>query len=191
MNMHNLFYGKCKTKYCFQDFSSKTQFRLNESRKLDFGSTFSHISVVLLGRLFPNTMGFTHRWSNINHVNFMSIGLKLQPVSCLLLYITQRLSQNTIYTRYTIYQSSQVAGCVEHFETSRKSVRTPLYNNFRVRYSTFSKSSYSDPSQIKITETNFIHRHLLIHNQFSWFALLQNTDSHSQCRVPFFQPILL
>ncbi len=41
-----------------------------------------------------------------------------------------------------------------------------------------------------IREKNFIHGHLPIHNQFSWFVLSQNTDPHLKCRVTFFQAIL-
>ncbi len=77
------------------------------------------------------------------------------------------------YTLHTIYRSSRVVGCVECFEMSRKSVRTHLYNNFRARYSGFSVSNYSEPSQIKIREKNLIHRYLSIHNQFSWSRFLK------------------
>ncbi len=54
-------------------------------------------------------------------------------------------------------------------------MQTPLYDNLPVRYSGFSKSSSSDPTQIKIQE-NFFHRYLPVHNQFSWSTLSQNTD---------------
>ncbi len=79
---------------------------------------------------------------------------------------------------------------IECFEMSRKSAQTPLYYNFWVRYSSFSKSNNNDPTQIKIWEKNFIHLYFPIHNQFCWFALSQDVSPHSQCRIPFFQPIL-
>ncbi len=37
---------------------------------------------------------------------------------------------SSIYARCAIYWSSQVAVCIKCFETSRKSVRTPLYEGF-------------------------------------------------------------
>ncbi len=62
----------------------------------------------------------------------------------------------------------------------------PLYNNFRVRYSNFSKSSYGDPLQIKMREKNFIHHYLPIYNWFSWcshffkiLTLIRNAEFHS------------
>ncbi len=39
-----------------------------------FWDTFSPIYVVLLGRLFPKTIRFTHEWIRTNHLNFMKIG---------------------------------------------------------------------------------------------------------------------
>ncbi len=50
-----------------------------------FWGTFSPISVVLLGRLFSKTIGFTHVWTRTNHVKFMKIGLKLWTASCVFL----------------------------------------------------------------------------------------------------------
>ncbi len=47
-----------------------------------------------------------------------------------------------------------MAGRVKCFETSRKSVPMPLYDNFWARYS-FSRISYSDSSQIKMHEKKF------------------------------------
>ncbi len=38
-----------------------------------FVGTFSPISVILLGRLFSKTIGFTHERTRTNHVNFMKI----------------------------------------------------------------------------------------------------------------------
>ncbi len=40
----------------------KPPYRLNESRKPGFEGTFDPISVVLLARLFPKTIGFTYGW---------------------------------------------------------------------------------------------------------------------------------
>ncbi len=40
-------------------FLQKSLYRQNESQKTNFGGTFSPISVVLLGRLFPKTIGLT------------------------------------------------------------------------------------------------------------------------------------
>ncbi len=83
-NEYNLFCGKGGTEYYFEVFSSKYPYRLNESRKTGFGGTFSLISVVLLGRLFPKPIEFIHEWIRTNHVNFMKIESKLRPVLCVL-----------------------------------------------------------------------------------------------------------
>ncbi len=52
-------------------FPQKIPYWLDEGQKTGFGGIFSPILVVLLGRLFPKTKGFTHRWTRIKHVNFM------------------------------------------------------------------------------------------------------------------------
>ncbi len=57
-------------------FPQKIPCRLNENQKTGFGGTFSLLSMVLCGRLFPKTKGFTHWRTRTNHVNFMKIGLK-------------------------------------------------------------------------------------------------------------------
>ncbi len=44
------------------------------------------ILVVLFGRLFPKTLGFTHARIRNNRVNFMKVSSKLQPVSCFLIH---------------------------------------------------------------------------------------------------------
>ncbi len=62
-------------------FPQKNPHRLNESQKTSFGGTFSPILAVLLDRLFPKEIGLTHVWTRANHVNFMKIDSKLQPVS--------------------------------------------------------------------------------------------------------------
>ncbi len=71
----------------FKFFPQKFPYRLNESQKTGFGGTFSSISVILFGRLFPKTIRFTRRWTRTNPLNFIKIGLELQPVSCVLLHI--------------------------------------------------------------------------------------------------------
>ncbi len=50
----------------FKVFSPKTPYRPTSTRKTGFGGTFSPISVVLMGRLFPKTIGFTHEWTRTN-----------------------------------------------------------------------------------------------------------------------------
>ncbi len=87
-------------------------------------------------------------------------------------------NSSSIYEHYTVYRNFEEAGRIEHFEKSQRSTRTLLYDNFQAGYhGSFNKSSYGDSSHP-------------IHTQFSWLACSQNTDHHSQCRVPFFQPIL-
>ncbi len=44
-------------------FPQKSPYRLNESKKICFGGTFSPISVVLLDQLFTKKIGFTHVWT--------------------------------------------------------------------------------------------------------------------------------
>ncbi len=48
------------------------------------------------------------------------------------------------------------------------------------------------PHKLKYVEKNFIHRHLPIYNQFSWFTLSQNTGPQSQCHSfsPFFDCLI-
>ncbi len=50
----------------FKFFSQKPPYHLTYTRKTGFGGTFSPISVILLGRLFPKTIGFTHEWTRIS-----------------------------------------------------------------------------------------------------------------------------
>ncbi len=64
-------------------FPQKSPHRLNESEKPGFGGTFFSISVVLLGRLFTKTIGFTHGWAHTYPVNFFKISSKPQPISCM------------------------------------------------------------------------------------------------------------
>ncbi len=101
----------------------------------------------------------------------------------------QRLSQNTVeflnILQYTFYQSSQVGGWVEHFETNWNSMQTSLYNNFWMRSSNFSKSSYNKNTRKKIL---FIAIFQFTISFLRW-AISKYHLSHSQCRVPFFQPI--
>ncbi len=69
-------------------FLRKSSYQPNESQKPVFKSTFSPISVVLLGQLLPKTIGLTHGWTNIYRVNFMKISPKLWHVSCVLIRIS-------------------------------------------------------------------------------------------------------
>ncbi len=81
-NEYNLFFlVNVVPSTVFKFFSQKTPFRLTKTRKTGFGGTFSPISVVLLGRLFPKTIGFTHESTHANRANFMKICSKLGPVS--------------------------------------------------------------------------------------------------------------
>ncbi len=81
----------------FKFFPQKPSYRLDESRKIGFGDTFSPMSMVLLGRLFSKIIGFTHEWTRTNSVNFMKIGSKIRPVSCVLVHkITKYTSVLTL-----------------------------------------------------------------------------------------------
>ncbi len=60
-NEYDIFFGKWGTKYSVQVFFSKTPIPSDLNPKTRFWGTFSPISVVLLGRLFPKTIGFTMR----------------------------------------------------------------------------------------------------------------------------------
>ncbi len=59
--------------------------------KSSFEGTFSTILMVLLGRLFPEAVGFTFGWTCINPGNFMRIGSKLRPILCILLHIKYKI----------------------------------------------------------------------------------------------------
>ncbi len=61
--------------------------------------------MVLLGRLFPKTIGFTHGWNRTNHVNFMKVRSKLQPVLCVL-YITTFVWSIFQYNWYVLQHSA-------------------------------------------------------------------------------------
>ncbi len=87
MNITFFLNRKWSTEYCSEVFSSKKPIRLNESQKFGFGDTFSLISVVLLGRLFPKAIGLTYEWTHTYHVIFMKIISKLQRVLCVLIHI--------------------------------------------------------------------------------------------------------
>ncbi len=52
--------------------------------------------MVLLGRLSPKTIGFTHEWTRTNRVNFMKIGSKLRPAYRNFLYINKYVSILTL-----------------------------------------------------------------------------------------------
>ncbi len=93
--------GKGVPNTVFKFFPKKKPYHLNLTQKTTFGGTFSPISVVLLGRLFLKTIGFTHWWTRTNHVIFMKIGSKLRPESCVLILHTY-----IILPRYLIIKTS-------------------------------------------------------------------------------------
>ncbi len=66
-----------------------------------------------------------------------------------------------------------------------------LYDTFRARYSGFSKSTYSDPSQIKIQEKNVIHR--IYQFAISFLGLHSLKISNIICNAQFhsFDPFYL
>ncbi len=78
-----LFLGEIGYRIQFSSFFFKKPHTVRlKLEKLVFRGTFSFISMVLLGRLFPKTIEFTHEWSGTDQVNFMKISSKLWPVSC-------------------------------------------------------------------------------------------------------------
>ncbi len=70
--------GNGVTNTALKFFPPKTPYRLNESQKTSFGG---RLSVVLLDRLIPEKIEFTHRWTRTNHMDFIKTGSKLQTVS--------------------------------------------------------------------------------------------------------------
>ncbi len=86
-NECNLSCGRWRTEYCFVVFSSKKSISAEwKSKNCFLGGTFFLIPAVLLGILFPNTVGFIYGWNGTNRVNFMKIDSKLRPVSCILIH---------------------------------------------------------------------------------------------------------
>ncbi len=79
----------------FSNFFRK-KYRAEWKPKNQFWGHISHISVVLLGRLFPKTIGFTHWWTRTNHVNFRKIGSKVRPVSCVLICMKYKVSFQSV-----------------------------------------------------------------------------------------------
>ncbi len=72
---YNLLYEKWDTDYCFCFFFEKPHTARLKLEKLVLWAYFpSPISVVLLGRFFLKTKGFTHGWPRTNRANFMKIG---------------------------------------------------------------------------------------------------------------------
>ncbi len=69
-----IFWGNKLPNTDFKFFPQKKPYHLTRTQKTGFGGTFSPISVVLSGRLFPKTIGFTHEWNRSNHMNFVKIG---------------------------------------------------------------------------------------------------------------------
>ncbi len=57
--------------------------------------------MVLLGRLFPKTIGFARGWTRTNQVNFVKIGSKLRPLSRVLIhkYTFSNLQSGTSKTK--------------------------------------------------------------------------------------------
>ncbi len=74
-------WGKWVPNIVIKFFSSENFIPSDLNPKTGFGGTFSPIPVVLLGQLFPKTIGFTHEGTHTSHVNFMKIDSKLRPVS--------------------------------------------------------------------------------------------------------------
>ncbi len=87
-NEYKLSRGKWGNGYCFEVFFSKNPILTEwKSKNWFWGYILPRISgMVLLGRLFPKTIRFTHGWARTNHMNFMKIGSKLRPVSCVLIH---------------------------------------------------------------------------------------------------------
>ncbi len=65
--------GKWGTNIVLKFFPQKSPYQLNESQKIGFGGTFSYISVILLGRLFPKTIGLANGWTRTYRMDFMNI----------------------------------------------------------------------------------------------------------------------
>ncbi len=82
----------------FQFFCIKSLIWSDLNTKNWFWGTFSPISVVLLDRLFPKTIGFTHEWTRINHVNFMKIDSKLRSVLCVLIHMWHSVGKGLIWS---------------------------------------------------------------------------------------------
>ncbi len=59
-----------------------------------FGGTFSPIYVVLLGRLFPKTIGFTHEWTEVEGVKIVVISFRNIATN-----ISHRMQDTTILIR--------------------------------------------------------------------------------------------
>ncbi len=69
-NEYNLFGGKWCTEYSFQVFST--------NNPIPYDYKTRKTSLVLLGRSFPKTIGFTHEYIYTNFVNFTKIGSELR-----------------------------------------------------------------------------------------------------------------
>ncbi len=70
-----------KQRISIEVFFSKTTIPSDLNPENWFWRLISPHICVLLGRLFSKTIGFTHKWTCINHVNFMQIESKLRPIS--------------------------------------------------------------------------------------------------------------
>ncbi len=75
-----LFWGNEVPNTVFKFFPQETIIPSDLNPKNWFWGHIFLISVVLLGRLFPRTIKFTHEWIHTNHVNFMKIGFDLRKI---------------------------------------------------------------------------------------------------------------